>query len=206
MFYLIFFVLLATPIAILVGLFYAYRKMPHTYFLLLLVLLVGGPYGAYKIYERGFMMSVIPDALHVNSISYRKEESWGFGPGGNEAGVRIYPLSEEVANHISQSGIEFFKKLPPNQNQRERDWRGIYGEWSETPIKPGRNWQVNEKTNSLNVYDYICAYGFCIDIDSLMVQEANLIINSPGSYYAYGRVGLIVVVPGKKLVLYMYNG
>ena len=94
-------------------------------------------------------MSVIPDALHVSSISYREEESWGFGPGGNEAGIWIYPLSEEVANHISQSGMEFFKELPPNQNQRERDLRGIYGESvCITPIvccgypKPGRYFQM----------------------------------------------------------------
>ena len=27
-----------------------------------------------------------------------KEKSWGFGPGANEAGIRLYPLSEKIAN------------------------------------------------------------------------------------------------------------
>jgi hypothetical protein len=184
----------------------AYKKLPRFYYVLLFCTLVTVPVAALKVYERGLMLSVTPDALDVNSISYSKEESWGFGPGGNEAGIRVYPLSKEIAKQISEHGIDFFNNMPPNKNQRKRRWRGSYYNWSETPIRVDHHWQPNEKTKNFDIYDYICAYGFCIDIEPKVVDEANAIVNGAGSYYAYGRIGLIVVCPSKKLVLYMYNG
>lgn len=54
--------------------------------------------------------------------------------------------------------------------------------------------------------DYICAYGFCIDVAPEVVNEANEIVNSAGSYYAQGRIGIIVASPKKKKVLYFHNG
>lgn len=121
MLYVIIISILIIPIAVVVGLFYTYRKLPHSYFLLLLFAFIAGPFAVFKIYENGFMLSVVPDALQVNSISYSEEESWGFGPGGNEAGIRIYPLSKQIADEISQRGIEFFNNMPPNQNQQSRE-------------------------------------------------------------------------------------
>jgi hypothetical protein len=204
--YIILIVVLLIPIAMIAGLVYAYKKLPRAYFLLLIFTLVAGPFAAFKSYEKSSMLSVIPDGLHITAISYSKEESWGFGPGGNEAGIRVYPLSEQIENEISQRGIEFFNNLPPNQDQQDRRWRGSYEAWSQTPINATKYWQVKEETGKLDIYDYICAYGFCIDIKPAVVTEANEIINSEGSYYAYGRIGVIVVSPSKRLVLYMYNG
>ncbi len=204
MLHLIFIVLF--PIAVAVGLSYAYKKLSRSYFLLLLFLCIAAPFVAFKSYERDFMLSVVPDALHVNSISYSEEESWGFGPGGNEAGIRVYALPPQIADAIAQSGIEFFNNLPPNKNQQSREWRGRYEKWSQTPISANDHWKPNERTGGLDIYDYICAYGFCIEIDEAVRTQAMEIVNSKGNYYAYGRIGLIVVSPSKKLVLYMYNG
>lgn len=157
-------------------------------------------------YEKSFMLSAVPDALHAQSVSYSKEESWGFGPGGNEAGIRTYPLSDSVVRDIAQRGMEFFRNMPPNKDQQERRWRGYYGNWAETPVASGERWQPRQGSGTLHIYDYICRYGFCIDIDPDIVSMANSIVNSAGSYYAYGRIGLIVVSPEHKLVVYMYNG
>ena len=192
------------PIVVVAGivfaLFKAYKRLSRLYFALLLFPLIAIPYAAFKHWESNFKLSFVPDALNVTSISYTKEESWGFGPGGNEAGIRVYPLPEHVSNKISQHGIEFFNKLPENHNQKNREWRGFYRNWKDDP------WELNEKTNKLDIYSYICTYGFGIVIDKEVAKVATEIINNPGSYYAYGRRGLIVVSPNKKLVLYMYNG
>lgn len=157
-------------------------------------------------YEKSFMLSFVPDALHAQSVSYSKEESWGFGPGGNEAGIRTYPLSDSVARDIAKRGMDFFRNMPPNKDQQERRWRGDYGNWADTPVASGEHWQPRQGSGRLHIYDYICRYGFCIDIDPDIVSMANSIVNSAGSYYAYGRIGLIVVSPEHKLVVYMYNG
>lgn len=188
------------------GLVVAYRKLPKRIFIVIIVLLVAAPVVSFKVYERRFMLSAVPDALGVRSIAYSKEESWGFGPGGNEAGIRVYPLPEHISKDIDARGIEFFNAMRPNTDQNARSWRGLYSHWNETPIKRERYWESGKNGNQLDIYDYICAYGFCIDIEPDVVRQANEIVNAPGSYYAYGRIGVIVVSPGYNLVLYLYNG
>lgn len=205
MIYIMLITLLLTLVAIIAGGIFAYRKLTRGWFVLLVSFLIASPVVAFKIYERDFKLSVVPDALQVNSITYSEEESWGFGPGGNEAGIRVYPLSEEIANQITKRGIEFFNNLPANKNQQNRRWRGRYSLWNQTPVKEDKYWKKKSEIG-LDIYDYICRYGFCIEIDDEVVRQATEIINSKGNYYAYGRIGLIVVSPAKKLVLYMYNG
>jgi hypothetical protein len=207
--YLVAIVILVVLFAVFAGLIYAlfqaYQRLSRLHFLLLLIALVAIPYPALKHWETGFKLSSVPDALNVTSISYSEEKSWGLGPGGNETGIRVYPLPEQIANEISQRGLEFFNTLPPN-HQHSGAWRGRYEKWLETPIRPDSHWEPTGKTAKLDIHDYICAYGFCIDIKPSVVEEANAIVNSAGSYYAYGRIGIIVVSPIQKLVLYMYNG
>ncbi|MDR0665262.1 MAG: hypothetical protein LBF86_07065 [Helicobacteraceae bacterium] len=203
--------------AALVSLIFAYMKFSRFWLLLILVASVAvPPIGFFTVFgtsdlralpDAAFKLSVVPDALHVTDISYSKEESWGFGPGGNETGVRAFPLPKQVADEIERRGIEFFNNMPPNKNQRDRDWRGKYEIWRQTPISPTSDfsWKVNEE-GRLDIDDYLGVYGFRIYIDPAIVKEANEIINSEGSYYAYGRIGLIIVCPAKRLVLYLYNG
>lgn len=96
--------------------------------------------------------------------------------------------------------------MPSNKNQGDREWRGIYREWKETPIKSNEHLKPNQETGRFSIYDYICTYGICIDIKNEVVEETNSIANSSGSYYAYGRIGLLIVSPNKNLVLYLYGG
>jgi hypothetical protein len=207
--YLFLIAILLTPIAIIVSLIYSYKKLSLLKFLLLLslviALVIGTPLIAFKIYERNFMLSVVPDVLNVTSISYSEEEG-GFGPGGNEAGIRTYQMPEQISKEIESRGIEFFRNLPPNKHLKDRDWRGRYDDWRETPIKAEGHWKQSEKNKNLNIYDYVCAYSVCIDIKPEILAQASLIFNSKGSYYAYGRIGLIVVSPKNNLVLYLYTG
>ena len=184
----------------------ANRKLSFRKFSVLVLALVASLFVAFKTYERSFMLSIVPDALGVTTIAYSKEESWGFGPGGNEAGIRFFLLPEAIAAEASKRGIEFFNSLPPNADQQDRSWRGQYEKWLETPVRPDTHWPRDDKSASLNIYDYICRYGFCIDIEPSIAEEATAIVNSPGSYYAYGRIGIIVVSPARRRVLYMYNG
>lgn len=195
----------ALPVALVWGLVLVYRKLSVWAFLLLIGLLTLAPVVAYKAYERQHNLNHVPDGLGVSTISYELQESWGFGPGGNEAGILVYPLSEEVSRQVEQGGVKFLQTMPPNQDQADRRWQGAYETWLETPaVTP--QWKLNAKTGRLDVMDYICAYGFCIDVEPGIVNEANEIVNSAGSYYAQGRIGIIVVSPKKKKVLYFYNG
>lgn len=109
-------------VGLCLGLVLAYKRLPRIWFISLVALLIGGPLTAFKLHDRRFALEAVPDALKVDSIAYREEESWGFGPGGNEAGIRLYPLSKELAGTIEQRGLDFFRNLPPNEGQSSRDW------------------------------------------------------------------------------------
>ncbi|WP_445354262.1 hypothetical protein ACJJI5_12930 [Microbulbifer sp. EKSA008] len=196
---------LLTIFAIITGVIFAFKKLVRVHFLLMLSILFMGSVVVIKVYEQRFNLSFVPNALQVSSISYNEGEAWGFGPGGNEVGIRVYPLSEEIANQITEGGIEYFNSLPANRNKGVRREREVYGSWNETPIKEEKYWRQREG-GSLGIYNYLCRYGFCIDVDEEIVKQSNAIINSPGNYYAYGRVGLIVVSPSEKLVIYMFSG
>jgi hypothetical protein len=183
----------------------AYRKLRLRWFLSLVASLVLVPTAAWKYQERQWVLQRVPDALDVHDIAYRNEESWGFGPGGNEAGIVFYALPEDVARQVKEGGVGYLETLPPNADQQRRDWRGRYDGWAETPIT-GDRFKVNPDTGLLNVAEYICAYGFCIDIPRDRLQQANEIASRPGSFYAQGRVGIIVVSPGARSVIYFCNG
>jgi hypothetical protein len=203
--YIVTIILLLIPAIMIGGLVYAYKKLPRVYFFLLLFALIAAPYAAFKSYEKSLKLSAIPDALHVDSISYSKEESGGFGQGSYGAGVMVYPLHEDIADEISRKGIEFFNNLPLNKNHRNREWHKEYEKWYQTPIEATNEWKSGKETGALDIYDYICIYWFCPKIDDAIVKQAAEIVNSEGGYYAYGQFGLIVVSPDKKLVLYMYR-
>jgi hypothetical protein len=191
------------PIIVITSLFYSHKKLPRPVFWLLLFGLFVVPFGIYKNYEKSFMLSFVPDALQIESISYHEEESWGFGPGGNEAGIRVYRLPSHIADEISKRGIEFFTNMPPNKNQLSRDLRGWFGEWHPTPVVYERR-KSEEKTRALDVCGYLDVFGFCSKVDEAVLKQATEIVNGKGNYYAFGRMGVIVVSPSRKLVLYMF--
>ncbi|MES2038315.1 MAG: hypothetical protein V4495_10775 [Pseudomonadota bacterium] len=205
MFYFLLAISVLIPVAILGGFIYAYKKLPRRYFVLLTVTVIGGPYLAFKLYERQFMLEAVPDALDVSSITYSKEESWGFGPGGNEAGIRLYPMPENISQDIKKRGVEFFRDMPANKNQQGRSSRGRYEDWAVTPIQPTDRWGTNKESGRMDICDQICGDAFGVDVKPAVQEVVNAIINSPGSYYAYGRTGLIIVSPEKNLVIYFYS-
>ncbi|HET7268176.1 MAG TPA: hypothetical protein VFJ15_08710, partial [Oleiagrimonas sp.] len=189
---------------------YAWRQWKRRHFVLVtcsvLAVLAVLPLLAIRDVARQGALRVVPPALHVDTVAYQKEESWGFGPGGNEAGIRVFPLSDTMARRISAQGMAFFNELPLKKFRFSRDPRSVYSDWRKTPIQADAHWRPQEKTGKYDIYDYICKYGLCIDIDAAEVQRVTRIVNAEGSYYAYGRIGLIVVSPREKLVVYMYNG
>jgi len=206
MFYLIALILLALPVALLALLLLAWRHLPRWGFAVLMLLLLGGPAAWYRHAEQAWALQVVPAALQVDRIAYRLEESWGFGPGGNEAGIRVYPLPAAVAADIVRRGQAFFDTMLPNPDQAARDWRGDYDQWQATPVALDARWGAPPGQRQRVLTDYICRYGFCIDIDPAVAQQATAALREPGSYYAYGRIGLLLVSPRQQKVYYLING
>jgi hypothetical protein len=167
----------------------------------------------FKFWEYKFALETIPDELSVYKILYRKEHAWGFGPGGNETGIRVYELPEKAIEDIQKQGIEYFRNLPSNTNGG-RNWRGRYQNWFETPIEVTRYWtdymSLNDDADYSkqipSISNYMNAYGFGLDIKPEIKKLADDAITNSGNYYAYGRIGIIIVIPKQKRVIYAYNG
>jgi len=154
----------------------------------------------WKKYERESILQFVPDALQVQTISYQKEKSWGIGAGGRSAGICFYPLSADVASNVQLKGIRYLNEISSNNAQLSQGDRGLYNEWKETPIER-EDWKVTPKTGLLDVSEYICLS----DIAPDRLTQANVIVSKPGSFYAHGRSGIVVVNPLQKVVLYFYN-
>lgn len=151
-------------------------------------------------------LDFVPEALRVTEILYAKEESWGFGPGGNETGVIAYQLPDDIAAHAASEGTTFFANLPPTRKRTRKPWQGRFEHWRPTPLDDNGRWERDQVSRRFRVEDYVCAYGFCIEIDPDQRRRIEAAVNAPGSHYAYGRIGVIVVVPAQRRVYFLYNG
>lgn len=153
---------------------------------------------------RSAYLAVVPWQLDVHDIAYRKEQRWGLPllalPGDNETGIRVFPLPPRAAQALRQHGIGYLRGLPdmPLRLDDPRT-RGRYEPWHETPLDENARRHVTRH----------CARdegSFCISVDARVWGAVQQAISTPGSYYAIGRSGVIVIDPARQRVIYMYNG
>lgn len=173
-----------------------------------LALIVGLPWGCSQLFIDGFRMTFVPDAMGVSSLLYASEQSWGFGPSGNETGLLVYEMPAAVAANLKDSGLSYLEELPANIRKGRN---GVYSEWRETPIDLDRRWESTshegvKSWNSPGIGDYLNQYGYPVPIEREWEEIANRALFAPGSYYAYGRIGLIILIPDQLRIIYAYNG
>lgn len=162
-----------------------------------------------KAFAYNHHLSFIPDGMGVWRIVYAKEESWGFGPGGNESGVIVYSLPDSTAEEIQKTGIKYFSNLPKRVLNLGDHLRGIYENWHDTPLEADwvtkrTNHESLERPYTTGIASYLYQFGFTIDPD--VEGEINESIKKTGSFYARGRTGIIIVAPHMHKVFYVYSG
>lgn len=170
------------------------------------------PIVLWKSFERQTRLSYIPESLGVTRILYAQEESWGFGPGGNETGVIAYELPAGVSERLSREGKTFLESLPVAPDTG--DWRGRYERWQQTPIEGDKDWLEGDMVRygppgtviGPRLENYLDKYGFGIEVDPAILKQINDAISHSGSLFAYGRIGVIILVPHEGKVFYVYNG
>lgn len=159
----------------------------------------------------------VPEEMGVWWVRYVAEKSWGFGPGGNETGIIVYDMPDKVREELTQNGISWLETLPPNS---WKDWQGRYRDWKSTPIPDTILWANPKKCPPKNsdryllsypngcpsITGYMGNYGFYISFDREVEQLVNQAMFSPGAYYAFGRIGLLIIIPAQNRIVYVYNG
>ena len=156
-------------------------------------------------------LSFVPPEMQVSQVIYVEEETWGFGPGGNETGFIMYDLPSDIAQKVGDQGIEYLSSFPSANWGQPSGWQGKYHDWKSTPISlDNKQWFEipvdNQQTSNPQLSNYINRYGFGIAVRPDVETIFNEVIAAPGSYYAYGRIGVIVVAPSVQKVFYVYVG
>lgn len=177
---------------------------------ILLILVLLGVIG-WHFFIRNHRLSFIPPEMNVSQILYAKEEAWGFGPGGNETGVIVYKLPEDEAARIIAGGINYLESFSSAKLGKPHSWHGKYREWYSTPISiKNESWFEIPASDLImstpDVNSYLNKYGFGISLTDDIEEIINTSIAMPGNYYAYGRIGMILVAPSIQRVFYIYNG
>ncbi|HWU70102.1 MAG TPA: hypothetical protein VN017_01945 [Pseudoxanthomonas sp.] len=160
---------------------------------------------SWKMLVRSHHLGFVPDAMGVDDIQYAQEERWGLPligiPGDNETGIIVYKLPGQTVAGIHRKGVAYLQELPANKRSNQRGWRGSYGHWRATPFDQEAR---SRMTRAYTDIPRDC--GFCIRVDPDVWAEVERIVGTPGSYYAFGRTGVIVISPGEAKAIYMYKG
>ena len=170
----------------------------------MLLAIPAGIFG-FKYIEAKHHLGLVPLRLRVEKVLYFEEQSWGFGPGGNETGVIEYELPEDIAAQIDKIGIRFFAMSTP-QTADAFDPSGQYQTWQQTPILLNASGLGAEATQNHEISNFLAINGFGIFIDPKLEKRINSSISQPGSFAAFGRGGVLIVNPKTRRVVYAYNG
>jgi len=171
---------------------------------------------SWKAFEYRFHLHFVPEGMGVWWVRYVAEESWGFGPGGNETGIIVFDMPEKVQDALDQHGISWLETLPPNSWGRQ----GYYRDWQSTPLSASEFWTNQEECPPENsdrylliypngcpsIAGYMGRYGFSIPFDSDVERMVNQAVFSDGAYYAYGRTGVLIIIPAQGRIVYVYSG
>lgn len=187
------------------------HNLIRLYSLITIIFFIGFFYFPQKIYNEKVynnLIAKLPKSLGVKEVIYKNEESWGIGlPGDNETGLIIYKLPENTAHLIEKFGINYLENLNEIQDINMSTRYDIESKWEKTPIKYDDRWKYVKKYGDTRIANYLCRYGFCIDVEEKYEKIAEQIISTEGSYYVYRRGGATLIISThKQLIIYLYSG
>jgi hypothetical protein len=139
-----------------------------------------------RLTEQHHWLSLLPSSLQVSKILYVENDSWGFGPGGNETGVVLYELPESAVQPLLHDD-----------------------RWSATPMAHSGKWfktMDGEILPAPSLDNFLNQYGFGIAVNPVITKSINNALSQPGSYFTYTRTGMVIVMPSERRVAFVYAG
>ncbi len=165
-----------------------------------------------KLQQRSERLRYVPTGLGVDKILYGNEDSIGLGPGASEAEFVMYELPTNVAEKIETNGIGFLGPMPEIADSNNVA-HASYEDWQKTPILSDTKWAdkgcndqpISASPATPKIVNFLCNY-FDSSIDKSIEKEVDGVVSKPGSFYAYGRCGILIVSPEIRRVFYVHNG
>ncbi len=167
--------------------------------LVCLVLVVGG----WMLIDTVIAYRSVPPRAGVGRVVYKQGQAFGFGPGGNEAGVIVFSISHKTADALEKDALSFLHDLPVSRGCSS------YREWHETPVAGGIAGEGVTSVNQATTFDgYLNRYGFGFDLPPNLQRMLDRAFVETGSYYALGGCGgdLFIFMPGEYRAAFVYSG
>jgi len=173
----------------------------------LLVIVVGVEAVRSKLSDASRHRSMTPPCLGVLKVVYSKEETWGFGPGGNETGIVIFELPHDIANDIEQQGLRFLNQCASTRVVAEssRKARTLYT-WRATPVLVEATGSDMNKVLTQNITEYLNKYGFQIVLERKFEKNIDNALSSPGNWVDDNGSRLIIIMPKASKLVFAYRG
>jgi hypothetical protein len=153
--------------------------------------------------ERQHAMEALPPALLAEAVEFGRNDVYGFGPGGNETGFNVIRLGAEGAALVARGGVAWLNAQAGGR---------LDPDWSVTPV-PRDDYWMGRADSALGAFPdptvtaILDRYGFGFDLPPEHQTAVDAALNSPGSFYAFGRGGLVaVVVPATRRAYVFYAG
>ncbi|MCU0827795.1 MAG: hypothetical protein MUE52_10400 [Tabrizicola sp.] len=153
--------------------------------------------------ERRHAMKALPSTLQAEAIEFGRNEVFGFGPGGNETGFYVIRLGAEGVDLAARGGVAWLNAQTGGR---------LDPDWFVTPV-PRDDYWMGRADSALGAFPdptvtaILDRYGFGFDLPPEHQSALDSALNSPGSYYAFGRGGLVaVVVPAAGRAYVFYAG
>lgn len=120
----------------------------------------------------------------------------------------VFQLPASTAQQLKDGGLGYLETMPKNT---QKGWHGKYTAWHPTPLLMNDGWGSTSYEGvkywtSPGIGDYLNKYGFPISLEKKWEDTVNRALVTPGNYYAYGRTGLIIIMPEELRVIYAYSG
>lgn len=153
--------------------------------------------------EGAHALRALPPAVGAESIEYSRNETYGFGPGGKETGFNVIRLSETGARRVAEGGIPWLDAQTGGR---------VFPEWAATPVPHDEYWMGRADSAlgafpSPTVEAVLDRYGHGFDLPDAHQTALDAALNASGSFYAFGRGGLVVViVPPEGLAYVLHAG
>ena len=165
-----------------------YSKFSKFYSTVLLIIIIAGIMIMCDYLIKKFhYLRMLPAGLVVSELVYAREESWGFGPGGNETGMIVFELPPDV--------VSGFQQHAKNNSIQ----------WKATPVAVEGS-DGDNATFSYDIGQYLNRYGFGLSINNELTRNINDALSSRGNFvYDNGR-RLIIIMPRVARLVIAYRG
>lgn len=162
-------------------------------------------------------LSFVPRRMNVWWVRHAAEESWGsLGlPGDNEIGIIVYDMPERLRQDLQSDGLAWLSKLPIDRTGDRAD----FGDWRLTPIPTTLHWtdpaqcppattdryRIVYPNGCPSITGFLGGYGLPASFDPEVERMVNEALALPGTFYAFDQIGILILIPARQRIVYVYS-